>query len=181
MRCGVLALGNVLMGDDALGPFVLAQLHARYQFPAAVTLLDLGTPGLTLGTHFEPWDRLILVDALRAVRAPGRVVVLRGAAAIAGLPRSRSGAHESGLDQALLTCGLQAGRCPETVLIGAVAWRVEMGAALSPLLRRAADRVAALVVRQLTLWGVAPTQRDHPGPPAIWWEPQPAQETRCTR
>lgn len=168
-RCGVLALGNVLMGDDALGPFVLALLRARYDLPDTVSLLDLGTPGLALSTHLTAWDRLILVDALRG-RAPGRVVVLRGNAALAGLSRVRSGAHEPGVDHAVLFSQLQKGACPELVLIGAVAQRVEIGAPLSAPVRAAAERVAAAVVRQLARWGIGAREREDHTPPDIWWD-----------
>jgi hydrogenase maturation protease len=44
-RIGVLGVGNVLMGDDGIGPFVLKILESRYEFPPNVVLHDLGTPG----------------------------------------------------------------------------------------------------------------------------------------
>ena len=36
-RIGVLGLGNVLMGDDALGPYVIGLLSARYRFEEGVS------------------------------------------------------------------------------------------------------------------------------------------------
>jgi hydrogenase maturation protease len=180
-RVAVLALGNVLMGDDGLGPAVAAQLRACYRFPDDVPLLDLGTPGLALCTHLEPWQRVILVDALYGPRAAGRVVVLRGAAAVVGLSSARAGAHEPGLDYALLAAGLLGNACPDLVLIGAVVRSAGPGASLSPTLARAAGRVAALVVRQLDRWGVNVVQHDDPAASRIWWGPQRAERSPCTR
>ncbi len=45
-RIGVLGVGNILMGDDGIGPFLVRILEARYEFPPNVVLHDLGTPGL---------------------------------------------------------------------------------------------------------------------------------------
>lgn len=153
-RCAVLGLGNVLMGDDALGPFVIALLRSCYDIPDEVAALDLGTPGLGLTTYGGALDGLILVDALRGGRAPGRVAVFRGDAVLAGAARGRWNAHEPGIDHTLRAWRLQSGSLPETVLIGAVAQGVELGRGLSPPLRRAAPRVAAAVVCQLTRWGL---------------------------
>jgi hydrogenase maturation protease len=179
-RVAVLALGNVLMGDDALGPVVAAHLRARYRFPDDVPLLDLGTPGLALSTHLEPWHRVLLVDALYGPRAPGRVVVLRGVAAVRGLSGARSGAHEPGVDYALLAGDLLGTVCPDLVLIGAVVRSAEPGAPVSSPLTLAAARVATLVVRQLDRWGVKVVERDDPTAPQIWWEPQRAERSPCT-
>lgn len=33
LRIGVLGVGNVLMGDHGIGPFVVRVLESRYEFP----------------------------------------------------------------------------------------------------------------------------------------------------
>ena len=43
-RVGVVGLGNVLMGDDAFGPYVIEVLEAGYALPPNVSAQDLGTP-----------------------------------------------------------------------------------------------------------------------------------------
>jgi hydrogenase maturation protease len=43
---GVLGVGNVLMGDVGIGPFVVKILESRSEFPSNVELHHLGTPGL---------------------------------------------------------------------------------------------------------------------------------------
>ncbi len=70
-RIGVLGIGNVLMGDDGIGPFVVKILEARYEFPGNVVLHDLGTPGLGIASFFADYDIVILIDAVSAKAAPG--------------------------------------------------------------------------------------------------------------
>jgi hydrogenase maturation protease len=180
-RCAVLALGNVLMGDDGLGPAVVAWLRARHDIPDEVALLDLGTPGLALTTHLEPYHGMILVDAVRGPRAPGRLVVLRGTAAIAGCSAERSGAHESGVAHALAASALLGTEPGEVVLIGAVPDRLEPGTDLSPALLRAAPRVGAAVAAQLARWGIALRPRTGGDPGQRPWQAAHRRAGPCTR
>jgi hydrogenase maturation protease len=180
-RLAVLALGNVLMGDDGFGPFVVAALQRGFQLPPEVAVLDLGTPGLALGTHLELWEGLVLVDALAGPRAPGRLVVRRGPAAIAALATTRAGAHEPGVHHALLTWQLRGGPSPDIVLIGAVSDRVELGGSLTPALHHAARCATALVVQQLGRWGATLVERADAWPEPVWWEATTASRTPCTR
>lgn len=71
-RVAVLGLGNVLMGDDALGPYAVRLLEARYELPGRVPVLDIGTPGLDLVPYFEGVDALVLVDTVRSEAPPAR-------------------------------------------------------------------------------------------------------------
>src|SRR5271165_3465619 len=43
-------IGNVLLGDDGVGPYVVRLLESQYSFGNNVELADLGTPALDL-TH----------------------------------------------------------------------------------------------------------------------------------
>jgi len=70
---GVFGLGNVLMGDDALGPTVIAHLVAGFDFPPEVHVEDLGTPGLDLHPHLAGLDALILIDVVKAEGEPGEL------------------------------------------------------------------------------------------------------------
>ncbi|HNX50942.1 MAG TPA: hydrogenase maturation protease, partial [Thermoanaerobaculaceae bacterium] len=69
----VVGLGNVLMGDDALGPTVIRILEAGFDFAPAVTVLDLGTPGLDLTPYLSGRDSVIIVDTVNATGQPGEV------------------------------------------------------------------------------------------------------------
>lgn len=58
----VLGLGNVLMGDEGIGVYVVRALET-HTLPAGVECLDGGTGGFTLLEPLENADRIIIVDA----------------------------------------------------------------------------------------------------------------------
>jgi hydrogenase maturation protease len=58
----VLGLGNVLMGDEGIGVYVVREVE-KHELPAGVDCLDGGTGGFTLLEPLENADRIIIVDA----------------------------------------------------------------------------------------------------------------------
>src|SRR6266508_490834 len=62
----VLGIGNVLMGDDGFGPYVVEALGARYEFPDNVSVIDVGTPGLDLAPFLIGADAIIVIDTVRS-------------------------------------------------------------------------------------------------------------------
>jgi hydrogenase maturation protease len=76
-RVVVLGIGNVLMGDDALGPQVVEALLAGYRFEDNVRVLDAGTPGLDLAPFVMEADALILVDTGPLRGLPGSLRLYR--------------------------------------------------------------------------------------------------------
>ena len=185
-RIGILGLGSVLMGDDAVGPYAVEVLTARWTLPPEVSALDAGTPGPDLADYLVDLDAAIVVDT---VRVPGESW-LKGQPAHAGelrifrrnevmaLPTApRMSPHDPDLRQALLTAELS-GRAPEEVLVvGVVPGRVELGTGLSPAVRRALSAVEAVVVAELRRLGVEPVRKARAAAPRIWWE-QPSGEER---
>ena len=55
----ILGLGNVLLGDEAIGVRLVEQLAQHYRFPANVELLDGGTGGLGLLNNLANRDQLV--------------------------------------------------------------------------------------------------------------------------
>jgi hydrogenase maturation protease len=70
-KVAVVGLGNVLIGDDAFGPYVVRLFEARYEAGSDVVALDLGTPGLDLAPHLEGLEALIVVDTVSSDGPPG--------------------------------------------------------------------------------------------------------------
>lgn len=58
----VLGLGNVLMGDEGIGVYVVRELE-KETLPSNVECLDGGTGGFTLLEPLEQADRIIIIDA----------------------------------------------------------------------------------------------------------------------
>jgi hydrogenase maturation protease len=68
----VLGLGNVLMGDEGIGVYVVRAL-AQHTLPEGVECLDGGTGGFILLEPLENADRIVLVDAAADGNPPGTV------------------------------------------------------------------------------------------------------------
>lgn len=75
-RILVAGIGNIFFGDDAFGVAV-AQRLARRTPPPGVQIVDFGIRGWDLVfSLLEPWDGIILVDAIRRGGAPGTLYLL---------------------------------------------------------------------------------------------------------
>lgn len=166
----VLGLGNVLMGDDALGPTVIKVLEAEYDFPRGVSVQDLGTPGLDLTPYLTGVTALIVVDTVRASGAAGEVRLYRRDEILKHPPQPRLSPHDPGLKEALLTVEFSGTGPKEVLLVGVIPAEVRTGVGLSPAVRAAVPLAAAEVVKELARLGVAPRARSTPGPPDLWWE-----------
>ena len=58
----VLGIGNILMGDEGIGVYVVRALE-QHTLPASVECLDGGTGGFTLLEPLEKAGRILLIDA----------------------------------------------------------------------------------------------------------------------
>jgi hydrogenase maturation protease len=92
-RILVAGIGNIFLGDDAFGVEVVARL-ARRSWPEGVCVADFGIRGFDLAyALMDPWDRVILVDALPRGGAPGTVYVLEPDVTELGQPEPAGNAH----------------------------------------------------------------------------------------
>jgi hydrogenase maturation protease len=147
----VLGLGNPLMGDDGLGLAALERLATRWVVPPEVQLLDGGTGGLQLLPPIEDADRLILLDAIEAGEAPGRLVVLERDE----LPRyfaHKLSPHEIALRDVLALAELRDRLPADLVAIGLQPGRVTMGPGLSPEVEAGVPAMLDAVVARLEHW-----------------------------
>ncbi len=76
MRILVLGIGNLLLGDEAVGVRIVEALEQRYRLPAHVEVLDGGTSGMELMEMMADRDHLIVADAVLTGATPGSVAVL---------------------------------------------------------------------------------------------------------
>jgi hydrogenase maturation protease len=75
-RVLVAGIGNVLAADDGFGPEVARRLAER-TWPDGVRVVDYGIRGLHLAYDLlDPWDVVVLVDALPDRGSVGSVAVL---------------------------------------------------------------------------------------------------------
>jgi hydrogenase maturation protease len=172
-RISVIGMGNVLMSDDAAGPYVIELLDACYEFGPGITVLDLGTPGLDLTPYIAGVDTLILVDTIRGDGTPGEIRRYEKPALMSPAFRPRVSPHDPALKEALTIAEL-AGMGPrEVLLIGITPEYCAKGTGLSPTVRRAVEAATGAVIAELSARGASFRLRPQARKPDIWWEAAP--------
>jgi hydrogenase maturation protease len=170
VRVAVIGIGNVLTGDDAVGPHVVRVLEATRALPPGVEVTDAGTPGHDLVPFLAGADAAVLVDAVRAKGAPGELRRYGKAELLSRAPVLALGPHDPGVREGLMSAEL-AGTCPRVVrLVGLVPAATETGIGLSPAVRAAIPAAVAAVVDELAALGVHAPPRVPPLEPDLWWE-----------
>jgi hydrogenase maturation protease len=75
-RILIAGIGNIFFGDDAFGTRVAQQLLLENNLPPTVRVKDLGIRSLDLTyTLLEPWELVILIDAMPRNNPPGTLVL----------------------------------------------------------------------------------------------------------
>ncbi len=172
-RVTVIGIGNVLTGDDAIGPHVVRVLEARYALPDGVQVIDAGTPGYDLTAFLVGADAALLVDAVKAKGAPGELRVYDKAELLTKKPILAMSPHEPGVREALLNADFMGVTPPVVRLVGVVPARTETGIGLSPEVRAAIPSAVDRVAAELRALGVAVAERVPPREPDLWWEKAP--------
>ncbi len=167
---GVFGLGNVLMGDDSLGPTVIAHLLAGFEFSDDVYVEDLGTPGLDLHPHLAGRRTLILVDVVKSQGEPGELRLYRKDEILKHAPGVRVSPHDPGVKEALLALQFAGGEPEEILLVGVIPGEVGHALGMTGAVRAAVPVAEAAVLEELQRLGQAAQPREPRGKPDLWWE-----------
>ncbi|BBZ61244.1 hydrogenase maturation protease [Mycolicibacterium monacense] len=127
----IAGIGNIFLGDDGFGPEVLRRAAPLITDPR-VRAVDYGIRGMHLAYDLlEPWDLLVLVDALPDRGSPGTLHVFE---ADHDALCATGGLDAHAMDPAAVFASLTAlgGAPPRTVVIGCEAADVTEGIGLSP-------------------------------------------------
>lgn len=151
----VVGCGNLLRGDDALGPIVARTLHQR-GVPDGVRLIDGGTAGMDVAFMMRGAQRVVLVDAATTGAEPGTVYRIPAEELQDPPPLQGLHSHNFRWDHALsLAAWLLGPERPADITVLLVeAASCEPGAPLSEPVRAAVDRVVDLLEREF--WPEAP-------------------------
>jgi hydrogenase maturation protease len=166
----VLGLGNVLMGDDAFGPWVVEYLAAGWEFPASVSVVDVGTPGLDLVPYLSGATHVVIVDTVKSDGKPGELRLYRKDEILKVPPQPRLSPHDPGVKETLLALDFAGTGPREVLLVGTIPGSCAMGVGLTPELKAAVPAAAAEVLRELERLGAAASPREKALPAAPWWE-----------
>ena len=167
---GVFGLGNVLMGDDALGPTVIAHLLAGFVFPDDVHVEDLGTPGLDLHPHLAGRRQLILVDVVKSQGEPGELRLYRKDEILRHAPGVRVSPHDPGVKEALLALQFAGDESEDILLVGVIPGEVGHTVGMTEALKAAVPAAVAAVLQELARLGYPAAKRNPRDEPDLWWE-----------
>jgi hydrogenase maturation protease len=163
-------MGNVLLGDDGFGPYVVRHLEAAWELPEGVEVHDLGTPGSDLIPYLSDARAVIVIDTVSSDAPPGELRLYRRSELPAAPLAPRTSPHEPGLFEALATAEL-VDQAPESVLlVGVVPAEVTTGTGLSPAVRAAVDDGILTIAQELERLETPIVRRAEPLEPDIWWE-----------
>ena len=162
-------IGNVLLGDDGIGPYILHQLESQYDLSDEVALADLGTPALDLTHQIVGLRALILIDCVRCNDTPGRTVTYRKNDILSIVPAQKLDLHSPALSECLMTADLL-GASPEfVVLVGVVGESYEPGQPLTSAVERAVEPVIEQILQELDRLGYWHQEKHARQNPDIWW------------
>lgn len=149
----VLGLGNLLCGDDGVGPRV-AQSLSRLGPWQGVEVLDIGTPGLELTTYIGQASAVIVVDAVGSSAPPGTLERWGRDEILATHQRPRMSPHDVALADAILAVELVRGAAMEVEMVAVAVGETSLGAAMTPAVRGAIPRAVGLVTEILLARGI---------------------------
>lgn len=150
----VLGIGNLLLGDEAIGVRIVEALEQCYLLPPHVEVLDGGTSGMDLMDVMANRDHLIVADAVLSGDEPGSVVMLRDDEIPAMFTRKVS-PHQLGLADVLMALRLTGEFPAKLTLVGVVPQTLEPGIALSPVVRQAIEPALHQIMAVLHTEGVS--------------------------
>ena len=163
-------IGNVLLGDDAVGPYIVRLLESQYTFGDNVEIADLGTPALDLTHRIVDRRVVILIDCVASSEhLPGTVLLYAKEDILRVAPAQRLDPHSPALSECLLAADMLGASPEHVVLVGIVGESLEPGCSLSEPVRQGAERAIQEIVACLERLGVEYKKILKPAQPHIWW------------
>ncbi len=150
MRTLVIGVGNLLLGDEGLGVHAARALLTGCD-PPAFDVVDAGTSLFEVIGAAKGYDRLIILDAIRAGGEPGTLYRMETADIEACLEWEVAtfSLHEWGIADSLRAARLTGILPPHIVILGAEPAMIEPRLTLSPPAQGAVKRILCLLSAEL--------------------------------
>ncbi len=144
----VAGCGNLLRGDDGVGPILIRHLWER-GIPQGARIVDGGTAGMDVAFQMRGARRVVLVDASQTGARPGTIYRVPGPALADLPPLGGLHTHAFRWDHALAFAHwLLKDDYPDDVTVFLIeAGCLDLGAELSSEVRQAMEEVLALIER----------------------------------
>lgn len=169
-RVLIAGVGNILLGDDGVGPYVVRKLAVNYVFEDGVELEDLGTPALDFIDHIAGLDALIVVDAVTNGEPAGTIRLYGNEDLTRHVSGVRMDPHSPALGESLLAAEWFGGGPKDVTLVGISGESFGAGCGLSERVEMAVDSAIREVLIALSRAGVGFVKRFEAVETAPWWE-----------
>ncbi|MDT7614229.1 MAG: hypothetical protein QOF00_1676 [Pseudonocardiales bacterium] len=158
----VVGCGNLLRGDDGVGPILVRHLWER-GVPDGARLVDGGTAGMDVAFQMRGAGRVVIIDASATGAAPGTLYRVPGAELENLPPLQGLHTHSFRWDHAIAFARWAlAEACPDDITVFLIeAENVEMDADLSESVVAGMEQVSALIERDF-LAPLRPAGQDAP-------------------
>lgn len=152
MRALILGIGNIILGDEAVGVRAMEAVVAAYRLPEGVTAVDGGTSAMELLEDIADLDLLLVLDAILTDDPPGTVVRLAGGQ-VPVFFRSKLSPHQISLADVLASLEFM-GRLPkDVVVIGVQPEAMDLSLEMSPVVAAQVPRLVELTVAEFASRG----------------------------
>ena len=125
----ILGIGNLILRDEGIGIHAVQRLQS-VELPSGIDVVDGGTDAVDLLPYFQNYERIIVIDALRAGGEPGSIYRVTPDEIMEDKERSLS-LHELGLLDVLLMAKHLGGH-GEVVIIGVEPKEIACSMELTP-------------------------------------------------
>jgi hydrogenase maturation protease len=155
----VAGLGNLFCSDDAFGVAVVEEL-AKRRLPDNVEVRDFGIRGIHLAYQLlEPYDLVVLVDAVERGGPPGTVYVIEAEPGAEPGPEVSMDAHDLAPDAVLSLVPRLGGTVGPVVVVGCEPAGIDAGIGLSPAVQEAVGTAVQVVTDLVTGQSAVPADR----------------------
>ncbi len=150
LQIRVLALGNLMRTDDAVGMLAARRLAEASRFPREIDIIEGGTLGLDLLHAVYSISHLLVLDAVDIGAAPGTLLRFEGKD-LDDLPTSKS-VHLLGLSDLMNVLKLMEAPSPKVVLLGVQPESTDWGTVLTPAVEAAQSHLVEASLTQIITW-----------------------------
>jgi len=159
----VLGIGNLLYADEGFGVRCVELLHARYEFPDSVRVMDGGTQGIFLLPWVRSARRLLIFDAIDFGLEPATLKLIMGDDVPRYMGAKKVSMHQAGFQEVLSSAQLTGDFPSEIALVGAQPGLLDdYGGSLTDGVKAQLEPALLMACGVLDQWGVAYTARPLP-------------------
>ena len=146
MMLKVIGLGNLLRGDDGIGPTIIEQLREDLS-PLPIILFDVGSDAFSILEHLVASEPVLIVDCAKMGEAPGTVKKMVVNKASLKYIDNIISLHGIGFAE-VFQLAMKIGAVAECSLIGVEPKSVEFNTGLSIEIKKAIPKIINLVVEE---------------------------------